>query len=84
MFLYSRIVGVRHSVLAEVALSNKPLRGRATFRLQICTTPLVDGLVQSTVLSRPSLDSYLVVSIVAPCFRTTASGVHFAVGGFKG
>ena len=46
MFLCSRILGVRHSVLAEVALSNKPLRGRATFRLQTCATTLVDGLVQ--------------------------------------
>jgi hypothetical protein len=46
MFLYLRIVGVLHSVLAGVALSNMPLRGRATSRLQTCATRLVDGLVQ--------------------------------------
>jgi hypothetical protein len=51
MVWYSSTTGVFHSVLTEVVLSNMPLRGRATPRLQTRASLKVDGLARPRYLN---------------------------------
>ena len=66
MLRYSRILGVRHSVYVEVALSHMPLRGRATCQPHIRATPLVGGRIALSTRPGPTLTGVK--------FRGTRSG----------